>query len=122
MICRKCGTENPDDNFLCTKCRRILQPALPDSAREWTEGDLSLRAIVPVGRSGLAIAAGYAGLFALLILPAPLAILLGVLAIRDIRRHPGKLGMGRAIFGLVMGILALLLFLLFWFIPMLFPE
>jgi hypothetical protein len=36
--------------------------------------------------------------------PAPLAVLFGILGVRDIRRHPDKYGMGRAIFGLVMGI------------------
>ena len=61
--------------------------------------------LLPVGRSGLAIAAGYAGLFALLILPAPLALVLGVLAVRDIKQHPHKRGMGRAMLGIVTGAL-----------------
>lgn len=60
---------------------------------------------VPVGRSHAAIAAGYAGLFSLILFPAPFALLLGALAIRDIRKHPEKSGMGRAVFGLVMGAL-----------------
>ena len=64
-----------------------------------------MRMLLPVGRSGLAIAAGYAGLFALLIVPAPLALLLGVLAVRDIKKNPKKHGMGRAIFGIVVGAL-----------------
>jgi hypothetical protein len=64
-----------------------------------------VRMLIPVGRSGWAIAAGYFGLFSLLMLPAPIAILLGIIAIRDIKKHPNKHGMGRAIFGLVMGIL-----------------
>lgn len=61
--------------------------------------------VLPVGRSALAVAAGYFGLFSLIFFPAPFALLLGILAIRDIRRHPGKHGMGRAIFGVVMGAL-----------------
>jgi sugar phosphate permease len=61
--------------------------------------------LLPVGRSGLAIAAGYAGLFALLIVPAPLALVLGLLAVRDIKKNPKKHGMGRAVFGIVMGAL-----------------
>ncbi len=76
--------------------------------------DPMMRMIMPVGRSGLAIAAGYAGLFAVLMCPAPIAFALGILAIRDIKKHPEKHGMGRAIFGLVMGAiftLALILFL-----------
>ena len=68
-----------------------------------------MRLLMPVGRSGWAIAAGYLGLFSLVLVPAPFAILVSILAIRDIRRSVGsakvKHGMGRAIFGLVMGIL-----------------
>jgi len=51
----------------------------------------------------LAIIAGYLGLFAVLFFPAPFALLLGILAIRDIKRNPKKHGTGRAIFGVVMG-------------------
>ncbi|MGB7156811.1 MAG: DUF4190 domain-containing protein, partial [Tepidisphaeraceae bacterium] len=65
--------------------------------------DLGMRVLLPVGRSGWAIAAGYAGLLSPLIIFAPLAILFGILAIRDMRKHPDRHGMGRAIFALVMG-------------------
>jgi len=65
--------------------------------------DPAIRMLLPVGRSGLAIAAGYAGLFAVVPCLAPLALLLGILAIRDLRNNPHKHGMGRAIFGVVMG-------------------
>lgn len=70
--------------------------------------DPMMRALLPVGRSGWAIAAGYLGLFSLLLLPAPFALLTGVLAVRDIRRHPDRHGMGRAIFGIVLGSLGTL--------------
>lgn len=65
----------------------------------------AMRVLLPVGRSLWAIVAGYAGLFAVLLLPAPLALILGVVAIVDIRRNPNKHGMGRAIFAVVMGLL-----------------
>jgi hypothetical protein len=74
-----------------------MPPNLDESA--------AIRMILPVGRSIWAIAAGYLGLFSVLLVPAPFAILLGVLAIRDIRKNPKKHGLGRAIFGLVMGII-----------------
>jgi hypothetical protein len=45
------------------------------------------------------------GLFSLICFPAPLALVFGILAIIDIRKHPEKHGMGRAIFGVVMGLL-----------------
>ncbi len=67
--------------------------------------DAVMRALLPVGRSGWAIAAGYLGLFSLLVLPAPLALLTGIVGIVDIRRHPHRHGMGRCIFGIVMGLL-----------------
>jgi hypothetical protein len=59
--------------------------------------------LLPVGRSFWAIAAGYLGLFSVLLFPAPIALILGIVAVVDIRRHPERHGMGRAIFGIVMG-------------------
>jgi len=67
--------------------------------------DAGIRMLIPVGRSGWAIAAGYLGLFSFVVLPAPIALVVALIAISDIRKHPEKHGMGRAIFGLVMGIL-----------------
>jgi hypothetical protein len=100
MYCTKCGAENDDNAFRCITCHEVLQRVQHVS----TDSDsAAMRLILPVGRSGLAIAAGYAGLFAILILPAPLALLLGILAVMDIKKHPEKHGMGRAIFAIIMG-------------------
>jgi hypothetical protein len=100
---------------------------LPDQASEiWRQGDdAAFRLWFPVGRSWWAVAAGYMGLFALYCVPvigdmhqklpgsvaafvvlclaAPLAIVLGAVAIADLRRKPELHGWGRAVFGLVMG-------------------
>jgi hypothetical protein len=65
--------------------------------------DAGMRMLLPVGLTGWAIASGYLGLVSVLLLPAPFALLTGILAIRTIRRNPKKHGMGRAIFGIVMG-------------------
>lgn len=65
--------------------------------------DIGMRLLLPVGRSGLAIAAGYLGLFAVIPFVAPITLLVSVLAWRDLRRHPEKYGRGRMTFGLVMG-------------------
>ena len=72
--------------------------------------DAGMRMLLPVGRSPWAIVAGYAGLLSIIPIFAPLALLTGAVAIFDIKNNPEKHGMGRAIFGLVMG----LLFTLFW--------
>jgi hypothetical protein len=70
--------------------------------------DPMMRMLLPVGRSSWAIAAGYLGLFSFLVLPGPLALGAGILAVRDIRKNSHLHGMGRAIFGIVMGGLATL--------------
>ena len=64
----------------------------------------AMRWVLPIGRSWVAIVAGYVGLFGLCIIPAPLALVLGIAAIVHIKMHPGKGGMGRAIFALVVGV------------------
>jgi len=85
--------------------------------------DAGIRLLLPVGRSVWAIAAGHLALFSVLLVFAPPALICGVVAISDIRKSKlgpnPKHGMGRAIFGIVMGSLGTigLLFVLYnWFI------
>jgi uncharacterized RDD family membrane protein YckC len=59
--------------------------------------------LVPTNRSGWCIAAGYLGLCAVIILPAPVALIVGIIGLRDLRRHPELRGKGRAWFGIIMG-------------------
>ena len=81
--------------------------------------DPAMGLLMPVGRSAWAIAAGYLALFAVLVFPAPLALLAGILAVKDIKKSKGtsnpKFGMGRAVFGIVMGLIgsAVLAFVIF---------
>ncbi len=65
--------------------------------------DAGMRLLLPVGRSLWAIAAGYLGLLSPLCIFAPFALVTGIVAILDIKKHPDRHGMGRAIFGIVMG-------------------
>jgi len=65
--------------------------------------DPGMRLLLPVGLSGWAIASGYLGLISVLLLPGPFAVLTGILALREMKLNPKKHGMGRTIFGLVMG-------------------
>lgn len=82
----------------------------PIPAQNQALGDqVGMRLLLPVGRSGWAIAAGYLGLFAFVIIPAPLAFIVSIIAIWHIRQNRGsekpKHGMGRAVFGLITGLL-----------------
>jgi len=91
-----------DEEFEAQK--QAVQAAAAQPQRRSIGDNAGIRALLPVGRSGLAIAAGYVGLASLVVWPAALvAILLGILAIRDIKRNEGKHGMGRAIFALIAG-------------------
>ena len=82
----------------CPHCGVVF--AGPGSASH----DAGMRMLLPVGRTGLSITAGYVGLAAIAIFPlAPVAIILGVLAVRELQRKPGSHGMGRAIFAIVAG-------------------
>jgi len=81
------------------------QPSYAAPARPSQADDPMMRMLLPVGRSGWAIAAGYLGLFSILGIFGPFALITGILAVRDIRQHPEKHGLGRAWFGIVMGAL-----------------
>ena len=70
---------------------------------EEDSGDEGLQYIIPINTSGLALAAGYVGLISVLCLPAPFALLLGILALRHLKKNPKLHGKGRAIFAIVMG-------------------
>ncbi|MGA2500130.1 MAG: DUF4190 domain-containing protein [Tepidisphaeraceae bacterium] len=121
MYCSRCGSQQLDNATTCGQCGAPLArpsgpPPLPPRVpldyqnpyhhqpRDIGQ-DAAMRLLLPVGRSGWAIAAGYAGLFAIVVLPAPLAVILSIIAMVDMKRHPEKHGMGRAIFGLTTGLL-----------------
>ncbi|HEY5311930.1 MAG TPA: DUF4190 domain-containing protein [Pirellulales bacterium] len=96
----------------CGGCGEPLLRSAPPAASGDMGQDAGMRLLLPVGRSILAIISGYLGLLSVLLVPAPFALLTGILAIREIRRNPAKHGMGRAIFGVVMGTLGTALLLL----------
>jgi hypothetical protein len=101
MQCQNCGGEIAMARAVCPHCTRPTIRA--EGPRDPVMDDPAMRMLLPIGRSAWAIAAGYLGLFSFIVFPAPLALILGIIAIRDLRKHPEKRGMGRAIFGLVMG-------------------
>ncbi len=106
-VCPHCSHDMPAGVDSCTHCGfAYRQPLATDTAAYGVSNDAAVRMLIPVGRSAIAIIAGYAGLFAIFCWPAaPVAIILGILAINDLKKHPEKHGMGRAIFGIVMGCL-----------------
>lgn len=115
FVCPYCGRETivaeeyVGQSGPCAGCGQTITVLAPGMAPMQAVGnpgdDALLRLVIPVGRSAWAIAAGYAGLFSLLLVFAPISLILGIVAIRDLRKHPEKHGWGRALFGLVMGLI-----------------
>jgi len=69
--------------------------------------DAALGWLVPIGQSVFAVVAGYLGLLSLGCCPlGPFAILFGVLAIVDIKKHPDRHGLPRAIVGILLGLVS----------------
>jgi hypothetical protein len=113
FTCPHCGHQTlVHDQYVgqsgpCAGCHQIVTVAPLSTAPAFQPlgENAGIRLLLPVGRSWWAIAAGYFGLFAVLFFPAPIALILGIVAIWDIKRHPARHGMGRAIFGLLMGLI-----------------
>jgi len=105
MYCQNCGTEIQKNETKCSKCETPIGQEIKPVVVVTGSDDKAMRYVLPIGRSGIAIAAGYVALFAILIVPAPLALVLGIWALIDINKHPEKLGKGRAFFAIVMGVL-----------------
>ena len=83
-----------------------------DAAPYGAEPQDPLHWVVPVGRRGWAIVAGYVAIFAAFCwLLAPIALGMGIWALVDINRH-GGLGQGRAWFAIATGGVGTLLLLL----------
>jgi hypothetical protein len=102
------GRVNPNDLF--------WRPGMPAAAPAHTLApferyfrpqkmgdDAALRWVLPVGRSPWAIAAGYLGIFSVLLVFGPLAIGAGILGLRQMKRKPHLHGKGRALFGIIAG-------------------
>ncbi len=108
--CVQCGkmvtVQGPSNPFSDSPSAKRVPQHPPRSLGE----DAAARWLLPVGRSTWAIVAGYAGLLSLGCFPLGfVGVICGVVAIRDIRQHPNRHGMGRAIFGIVTGIVGSLM-------------
>jgi hypothetical protein len=107
MYCVACGKQINDQAIVCVGCGVATRGNRANSSvdRQVT------RMLLPIDRSGYAVAAGYLGLFCFLLPVGILAVIFGHLGLRDINKNPQKCGAGRAIFGIIMGILNTLIYL-----------
>lgn len=94
------------DGTRWTEHATYAQPPLMPPPSSWStpeHRDRAQEALLPVNRTGLSIAAGYVGLLSILIVPSPVAVALGIMALLDLRKHPGMAGHGRAWFAIIAG-------------------
>ena len=89
-------------NVSCPKCGQAIN--VPDT----DDNDLVScpacdHEFYPFGRSHLATLAFYLGLCSCFIVPAPLALWVGIIALKDIKANRGRHGKNRAWFGVVLG-------------------
>ena len=85
-----------------------IVPGLFAAERPGLGDDAGMRLLLPVGRSGWAIAAGYLGLLGWLIFPlAPFALATAVLGHMEIANNPKRHGIGRVATGYVGGVIGL---------------
>lgn len=118
MFCVRCGAANADGSQFCVKCgapmgtpagppRATAAPATPgqQAAPSYIPSNLPpSQTVGPVESSGKAIASLICGFLFLFFPAAIVAIVLGHLALSDIRKSAGRLtGHGMAIAGLVLG-------------------
>lgn len=60
--------------------------------------------LMPTNVDGVALVAGYLGLAAVTVVGAPFALAAGLWALVRLRQNPTRNGKGRAVFGVVMGV------------------
>jgi len=99
MFCKKCGKEISNKAIICVHCGLEIN----EINNENNMSKDTMRLLLPVDRSVYAMIAGYMGLLSVLGIFAPFALIFGILGIIDINKHQEKCGMGRSIFGIIMG-------------------
>ena len=111
MFCSRCGARINDNAVICVKCGCTVAQTTIASA---VDDNAALRLLVPIGRSGWAISAGYLGLLSLIPFVGLLALVLGIVAVCELKKHPDKHGAGRAWFGIIAGGLSVLIYGIFF--------
>ena len=114
MYCNNCGAQNPDDSSFCSKCGSKFAPQ--QTPPQQTVPQQQQATAAPARKTnGLSIAALVLGLvgilppFAICSIPA---IIMGAIALNQIKKEPALEGKGLALAGLIIGSVILALWIL----------
>jgi len=101
MFCTRCGAENPSTDRFCARCGTALQAAPPTAAPPSAAAPVYAG---PSETSGKAVGSLICGVLFFVFPAAVVAVVLGHLALSDIRKSAGRIqGHGMAVAGLVLG-------------------
>jgi hypothetical protein len=110
--CPYCGKQIRRTATRCQFCNTDFGEAAAGQGA--SAEDEAIKWLVPLGRSGWAIAAGYLGLLSCFPFVGLLfgigAVITGILALQEISRTPKLGGKGRALFGIVMGVIGIIFY------------
>jgi len=111
MYCNNCGAPNPDESAFCNKCGNRLVPQ--QTPPQQSVPQQTQATVVPARKSnGLALAALITGIVGFIIpLSTIIAIVLGAVALNQIKKDPTLEGKGMALAGLLCGSIVLFLWI-----------
>ena len=119
MFCPKCGQQNRENNFKCTRCQFILHG--PTQPQYVAADDSTMGGLIPY-KNAKALWAYYLGIFSLIpCIGVPLgiaALVLGVKGLKYAELHPEAKGKGHSWTGIILGGLCALAYTLLIAIPL----
>ncbi len=120
--CEFCGKMIKETASRCRYCGEYVD----DDTDDRDHGREAARWLVPIDRSAWAILAGYLGLFSCFpfigIVAGLGAIVTGILALKELGRKRKIGGRGRAIFGIIMGVIGVIVWGFFTAILLTSPK
>ena len=106
MECPKCGSALPDGELICTACGVTIDEAEPKEPSFGQEVQQNIT------KSLWGIAARGFACLSIFLLPAPLAIFFGIMALQEIKKYPQRRGKISAWAGIICGSIGTLLLLM----------
>ena len=103
MACAKCGSDLPDGELVCSVCGMVA------NENEIKEPSFGQTVQQNITKSLWGIAARGFACLSIFLIPAPLAIFFGIMALKEIKKYPQRRGKISAWAGIICGSIGTLL-------------